>query len=134
MKKLALYAAPFLFLALTACNSPEVGAAASELGSVAKAAAGDAIKEATGVAGGLMTTTNACMLAGQSEAFCGCLGTELGQQLDTKHIEGLTGALKAGIGGDVDGAIKEASTIDPETRSALAKCGTRAAIAGAVGQ
>jgi hypothetical protein len=126
--------APLAFLALVGCNSPEVGAATGELKSAAKAAAGDVIKEATGVAGGLVTTTNACLLAGQSEALCGCLGSELGQELDAKHIEGLSGALKAGLGGDVDAAIKEASNIDPETRAALAKCGTRAAIAGAVGQ
>lgn len=134
MKKLTLCATPLLFLALIGCNSPEVGAAASELGSAAKAAAGDAIKEATGVAGGLMTTSNACLLAGQSEAFCGCLGTELGQALDTKHIEGITQIVKTGIGGDVDAALKEAGNIDPETRAAVAKCGTRAAIAGAIGQ
>jgi hypothetical protein len=128
------YLAPLALLALIGCNNPEVGAAAGELKSAAKAAAGDAIKEATGVAGGLMTTTNACLMAGQSEALCGCLGTELGQELDAKHIEGLSGALKAGLGGDVDAALKEASNVDPETRAALAKCGTRAAIAGAVGQ
>jgi hypothetical protein len=134
MKKLIRRLTPLAFLALISCNSPEMGAATNELKSAAKAAAGDALKEASGVAGGLMTTTNACLLAGQSQALCGCLGTELGQELDAKHIEGLTGALKAGLGGDVDAAIKEASNIDPETRSALAKCGTRAAIAGAVGQ
>lgn len=134
MKKVSTYLAPLAFLALIGCNSPEVGAAAGELKSVAKAAAGDAIKEASGMAGGLMTTKNACLLAGQSEVFCGCLGTELGQTLDAKHLEGLSGALKAGLGGDVDGALKEATNIDPDTRAALAKCGTRAAIAGAVGQ
>jgi hypothetical protein len=130
MKKSLRYLAPLALMALIGCNSPEVGAATSELKSAAKAA----VKEATGVAGGLMTTTNACLMAGQSEALCGCLGTELGQELDAKHIEGLSGALKAGLGGDVDAAIKEATNIDPETRAALAKCGTRAAIAGAVGQ
>lgn len=134
MKPFTCFLAPFLLFAIVGCNNPEIGAATSELKSAAKAAAGDAMKEATGVAGGLVTTTNACLLAGQSEALCGCLGTELGQELDAKHIEGLTGALKAGLGGNVDGAIKEASNIDPETRAALAKCGTRAAIAGAVGQ
>jgi hypothetical protein len=121
-------------LALTACGSPEVGAATSELKSAAKSAASDAMAEAGLAAGGLLTTQNACLLAGQSEVFCGCLGAELGNKLDAKHIEGLTPAIKASLSGDIQGALKEAGGIDPDTRAALAKCGTRAAIAGAVGQ
>ncbi len=121
-------------LTLAGCNSPEVGAAASELKTAAKSAAGDAFKEASSVAGGLMTTRNACLMAGQSEVFCGCLNEELGEKLDPSHVSGLTEALKASLGGDIEGALKEASSIDPQTRSALATCTTRAAIAGAVGQ
>jgi hypothetical protein len=134
MKKIALYAAPFMFLALAACGSPEVGAVTSELKTAAKAAAGEAMTEAGLAAGGLMTTQNACLLAGQSEVFCGCLSTELGNELDASHIEGLTTALKTGLGGDLKGALKDAGAIDPETRAALTKCGTRAAISGAIGQ
>jgi hypothetical protein len=130
MKKSLRYLAPLALMALIGCNSPEVGAATSELKSAAKAA----MKEATGVAGGLMTTTNACLIAGQSEALCGCLGTELGEELDAKHIEGLTTSLKTGLGGDLKGALKDAGAIDPDTRAALTKCGTRAAISGAIGQ
>ena len=102
--------------------------------SAAKTATGDIVQEATAAAGGLMSTTNACLLAGQSQAFCGCLGTEMGQTLDAKHIEGLTGAVKAGLSGDVDAALKEAKEIDPETRKALTTCAARAAISGVVGQ
>jgi hypothetical protein len=134
MKKLALIATPFLFLALAACGSPEVGAVTSELKAAAKTAAGDAMAEAGLAAGGLMTTQNACLLAGQSEVFCGCLSTELGNKLDASHIESLTTALKTGLGGDLKGALKDANNIDPDTRAALTKCGTRAAISGAIGQ
>ena len=134
MKKIALSVVPFLSLALVACGSPEVGAVTSELKSAAKSAASEAMSEAGLAAGGLMTTQNACLLAGQSEVFCGCLSTELGDKLDASHIEGLTTALKTGRGGDLKGALTDASTIDPDTRAALTKCGTRAAISGAIGQ
>jgi hypothetical protein len=134
MKNLTRVVAPFLILALAACGSPEVGAVTSELKSVAKSAAGDAMAEAGLAAGGLMTTQNACLLAGQSEIFCGCISTELGEKLDTSHIEGLTKALQASLSGDIGGALKDASSIDPDTRAALTKCGTRAAISGAMGQ
>jgi hypothetical protein len=134
MKKLALLVAPFLFVALAACGSPEVGAVTSEIKTAAKAAAGDAMSEAGLAAGGLMTTQNVCLLAGQSEVLCGCLSTELGSKLDASHIEGLTTALKSSLSGDIGGALKDASSIDPATRAALTKCGTRAAISGAIGQ
>jgi hypothetical protein len=134
MRKFSHLAAPFLFLVVAACGSPEVGAVTSELKTAAKSAASDAMAEAGFAAGGLMTTQNACLLAGQSEVFCGCLSTELGNKLDAKHIEGLTAVLKTGLGGDLKGALKDASAIDPEMRTALTKCGTRAAISGAIGQ
>jgi hypothetical protein len=134
MTKIRILSTCLIFIALAACNSPEVGAAASELKTAAKSAAGDAFKEASSVAGGLMTTGNACLLAGQSEVFCGCLNNELGEKLEPSHIGGLTEALKITLTGDIDAALKEASTIDPQTRSALATCTMRAAIAGAVGQ
>lgn len=134
MKNFALITAPLLFLAVMGCNSPEAGAVAGELKTAAKAAASDAMSEAGLAAGGLMTTQNACLLAGQSEVFCGCLSTELGSKLDASHIEGLTTALNTSLTGDIGGALKDASSIDPATRTALTKCGTRAAIAGAVGQ
>jgi hypothetical protein len=121
-------------LALTACNSPEVGAASGELKAAAKSAASDAMAEAGLAAGGLVTTQNACLLAGQSDVFCGCIAGELGNKLDADHIANLTPAIKASLEGDIQGALKEAGNIDPDTRAALVKCGTRAAIAGAVGQ
>jgi hypothetical protein len=134
MKNLIRVAAPLFILALAACGSPEVGAVTSELKSVAKSAAGDAMAEAGLAAGDLMTTQNACLLAGQSEVFCGCISNELGNKLDASHIEGLTKALQASLSGDISGALKDASSIDPNTRAALTKCGTRAAISGAMGQ
>jgi hypothetical protein len=124
---------PLAFFALSACGSPEIGAATSELKTVAKGAVGDVMSEAGLSAGGLLTTENACLLAGQSQALCGCLSTELGSEIDQTHIDGLTQGLKSSLGGDIKGALKGASSIDPETRTALTKCGARAAIAGAIG-
>jgi hypothetical protein len=134
MKKIPLFAVPFALLALSACGSPEIGAATSEIKSAAKSVAGEAIAEAGLAPGGLLTTQNACLLAGQSDVFCGCLATELGNKLDADHVAGLAPAIKASLEGDLGAAAKEAATINPQTRTALAKCGTRAAIAGAVGQ
>jgi hypothetical protein len=134
MKKITLFAIPIIAMALSACGSPELGAATSEIKSAAKSVAGDAIAEAGLAPCGLLTTQNACLLAGQSEVFCGCLSTELGNKLDADHVAGLAPAIKASLEGDLSAAAKEAGAINPETRAALAKCGTRAAIAGAVGQ
>jgi hypothetical protein len=134
MKKPMRLLIPCFLFTLAACGSPEVGAAAQELKNAAKAAAGDAMAEAGFAAGGILTTQNACLLAGQSEAFCGCISTQLGNTLDERHLASLAPALKASLSGDVTSALKEASNIDPETRTALATCGTRAAIAGAIGQ
>jgi hypothetical protein len=134
MKKRLLFPISLAIIALTACGSPEASAVTSELKSAAKTAATDAMREAGLATGGLMTTQNACLLAGQSQALCTCLGTELGNELDASHIASLTTAIKSGLSGDIGGALKDASAIDPKTRAALTKCGTRAAIAGAIGQ
>jgi hypothetical protein len=138
MKKLILLYASIVCLSIAGCDSPDLNAVTDEIKTTAKSAAqsaaNDAMSEAGLAAGGLLTTGNACLLAGQSEALCSCLSTELGSQLDAKHIEGLTAAIKSGLGGDVGAAIKGAGSIDPQTRAALAKCGTRAAISGAMGQ
>jgi hypothetical protein len=133
MKTLKPFVILVCFLGLSACGSPEVGAAKDELKSAAKAAVGDAVGEASAMAAGLLDTKNACLVAGQSEAFCGCLSTELGPNLDDTHMATLKEALKTGLKGDIGEALKGASNVDPETRSALAKCGTRAAISGAMG-
>jgi hypothetical protein len=121
-------------LLLAGCGSPEIGAVKSEAKSAAKTAVDTAVADLGLAPGGLLTTQNACLLAGQSEVFCGCLATELGPDLDATHIEALSGAIKTGLSGDLKGAVADATNIDPETRAALAKCGTRAALSGAMGQ
>lgn len=134
MKQLLSMSTAIFFLSIVGCGNPEVSAVTDEIKTVAQSTTSDAISEAGLAAGGPLTTQNACLLAGQSEALCSCLSTELGSQLDTNHIEGLTAAVKSSLSGDVGAALKNAGAIDPQTRSALAKCGTRAAISGAMGQ
>lgn len=134
MKKIALYIIASSALLVSACGNAEIGAVTGELKSAAQTAVGEAKAEMGLAPGGLLTTQNACLLAGQSEIFCGCLSTELGPELDASHAEGMGAALKATLGGDFQGALAQATTMNPETRTAIAKCGTRAAVAGAIGQ
>jgi hypothetical protein len=134
MKTLIHLFASVALIGLAACDSPEMDAATSEAKSAAKSIVSEAVGDIGLAPGGLLTTQNACLLAGQSEVFCGCLSTELGPNLDASHIQGLTQALKTGLSGDLKGAVAGATDIDPQTRTAIAKCGTRAAISGAIGQ
>lgn len=138
MQKILLISPWIVFLFIAGCGSPELSAVSNEIETTAKSATKsatrDALSEVGLPAGDLLTTRNACLLAGQSETLCGCLSTELGSQLDAKNIQGLMAAVKSSLGGDVSAALKSTVAIGPQTRAALAKCGTRAAISGALGQ
>lgn len=119
---------------LAACGDlpappPEAAAAVSEL----KGAARDVASEAAKATGDLLDTRTACVMAGQSEAFCGCVAQELGPRLDAGHLDAMTGLVRAGLSGAPDQAADAAGTVlDEETRVALTRCATRAAVAGAV--
>jgi hypothetical protein len=72
----------------------------------------------------------ACTLAGQNEAFCGCLQTQLGPELTKEHMDAALGIIRSSIGGDVGKAAEAATNIDPKTRQAFVTC----AVQGAVGE
>ena len=103
------------------------------LGTLATAAV-DVAGDAARVAGSALDTRTACQLAGQSAAFCGCLATRLGPDLDSKAIEAMASVLTEAAGGSLQGALDQATNIDPATREAVTACAVEGAVAGAVGE
>lgn len=84
---------------------------------------------------GAVDTQTACVLAGQSEAFCGCVAERLGPDLTSEHVEALRAAVAASVSGQgLEASGDGGEPIDAATREALVQCATRAAIDGAVGQ
>lgn len=83
---------------------------------------------------GAVDTRTACMLAGQSEAFCGCVQEHLGPQITEEHVTAITTVARETLEGrSVEAAAESASNIDSTTRDALVQCATHAAIQGAIG-
>ena len=134
-------------LALAACG--DLGATLDEAKKEAAAIGQDALDSSLGA----VDTQTACMLAGQSEAFCGCVAERLGPKIASEHIGVLREAVTAGVNGqslEPPGASPEseraasagsasedqdsAAPLDASTRQALVQCATRAAIDGAVGE
>ena len=125
MIDLRMMAVALCALALAGCENA---------GTALKTTAGDFAKEAASTATGMVGLKNACTLAGQSEAFCGRLDTELGSKLDTAQVKDLSGVI---IDTVRTGSIEAAQTspaVTPETKDALVKCAARAAVAGAIGE
>jgi hypothetical protein len=110
-------------------SATEAGAAVQDVKSAAVGVAGSAAK----AVGNVIDTKLACQLAGQSEAFCGCLKQELGPQLKAEHIDAFTSIVKASIDGSVGAAVKTATSLDPGTRDGLVACAAKSAIAEAIG-
>lgn len=97
-----------------------------------KDAAVDITKEAAKVASDMVDTKTACTLAGQNEAFCGCLQTELGAKIAPEHIDAVAKVVKDSLGGQgVQKAAESATGIDEKTKSALVKCSVQGAVGAA---
>jgi hypothetical protein len=127
MKTLKLLFASVGFVALAAC-----GDLSSDLENAKQEAAAMG-REALEVAGGEVDTRSACLLAGQSEAFCGCLSERLGPEVTAEQISVVTDAVRATLAGETIAASEtETASIDSTTRQAVVQCATRAAIEGAV--
>lgn len=113
-------------LMLSACDAPNLEQAGQDLASIG----GQAIDAASGV----VDTRTACVLAGQSDAFCGCVQERLGPQITRERIEDITGVVTEAVqSGSIEGAANSAENIDPATRDALVQCTTHAAMQGALG-
>ncbi|WP_325062458.1 hypothetical protein [Vitreimonas sp.] len=91
---------------------------------------GQALEAATGA----VDTRTACVLAGQSEAFCGCVQERLGSRITREHVDAITGVARDALSGEgMEAAARTAENIDPATRDALIQCATQTAIQGALG-
>lgn len=100
----------------------------------AKQQAADIGGQVVDTARGAVDTRTACMLAGQSEAFCGCVQGRLGAEITEEHITAITTVARETLEGrSVEAAAESASNIDATTRDALVQCATHAAIQGAIG-
>lgn len=117
-----------LGLALTACGD------AADLQQV-KQGALDLGGQALEAASGAVDTKTACMLAGQSEVFCGCVQDSLGSEITGEHLETLKNVVTESL--SVEGlpaAIEKAGNVDAQTSEALVQCATKAAVEGALGE
>lgn len=91
--------------------------------------------EALEAASGAIDTQTACVLAGQSPAFCGCLQERVGPNVTTEHLEAVSNVVRETLSGQgVETAAQNAEGIDAATREALVQCATHAAIQGAVNE
>jgi hypothetical protein len=129
MKPLKVLFASVTLVALAAC-----GDLSSDLENAKQEAAAIG-REALEVAGGEVDTRSACMLAGQSEAFCGCLSERLGPEITAEQIGVVTDTVRATLSGETIATSETDPTdISASTRQAVVQCATRAAIDGAVGE
>jgi hypothetical protein len=112
---------------VAACDVPDleqVKQDAAEIG-------GQALEAARGA----VDTRTACTLAGQSEAFCGCLQERLGPEITQEHLDAIGGVVRQTIDGtSVEEAAGQAQNIDPATRDAIVQCAASAAVQGVVGE
>lgn len=114
-------------LALAACDAADLETAKQEAASLG----GQALEAATSA----VDTRTACVMAGQSEAFCGCVQERLGPRITREHVEDLANVtLQATSAEGVEAAAREAENIDPATREAVVQCATHAAVQGMIGQ
>ncbi len=110
-------------------------AACDNAGSALKTGVGDFAKEATRTASGLVSVKTACTVAGQSEAFCGCVQDQVGSKLDARQLQGITEVMLETVKtGTLEGAAEGSKALTPETRRALIQCAARGAVAGVVGE
>lgn len=112
---------------VAACDVPDI----EQIQQEATEIGGQAIEAARGA----VDTRTACMLAGQSEAFCGCVQERLGPEITQEHLDAITGVAQRTVeGGSLETAAEEAQNVDPATREALVQCATQAAVQGIVGE
>lgn len=124
MRFLTILLATFV---LAACDAPELDQAKQDMASIG----GDMLESASGA----VDTQTACMMAGQSEAFCGCVQERLGARITREHVEDITGVVTDSLSGEgIEGAARGAQNIDPATRDALVQCATHAAVQGVIGE
>jgi formylmethanofuran:tetrahydromethanopterin formyltransferase len=92
-------------------------------------------KEALNVGADVLDTRNACLLAGQSESFCGCLSERLGSDITPEHVQALTEMVRKSVEGEAaETAAESVSGIDAQSREAVVQCAARSAVEGAISE
>ncbi len=111
-------------LVLGACGDLEadLGAAKQEAASLGR--------EALEASASVVDTRTACLLTGQSDAFCGCIAERIGNRIEPEHIDAFRQALGATIAGEPIPASASDQNASA-TRQAVVACATRAAISDA---
>jgi len=106
--------------ALAACGEVDLEKArdgALDLGQQALEVAADAVDVRT-----------ACTLAGQSEAYCGCLQERAGSEISPEAIEAIGTVVRRTIAGEgMEAAVEGATGLDQQTRDALIQCAAQPA-------
>jgi hypothetical protein len=90
----------------------------------------------------VLDTRSACLLAGQSVSFCGCLSERLGPDLTAEHVEVLTDMVRASVSSEAPAGAEERTesqslespSLESQSREAIVACATRAVIEGAATQ
>ena len=128
MRRLRVLLASVGLIGLAACGdlSADLESAKNEVADIGR--------EALEAAGASIDTRTACALAGQSEAFCGCLSERLGPEITPERIEAFTEAVRASVTGERTSGESDPAGADDATRQAVVQCATRAAIDGAVNE
>jgi hypothetical protein len=95
----------------------------------AKQEASDLGQQAVDMGADVLDTRSACVLAGQSASFCGCLAKEIGPDITSENVQALTEMVRATVsGGDVNKAAEGAGGVDAQSQAAILECATRAAV------
>jgi hypothetical protein len=69
----------------------------------------------------------ACTLAGQSEAFCGCVQDRLGADISPETVEAISTVIRRAVAGEgMEAAAEGATGMDQPTRDALVQCSVQA--------
>jgi hypothetical protein len=124
MRTLIALAALFTLAACDASNLEQAQEDMAKLGG-----------QAIDMASSAVDTRTACVLAGQSEAFCGCVQERLGARVTREHVEDITGVVTEAVqSGSIEGAARSAENIDPTTRDALIQCAANTAVQGIIGE
>jgi hypothetical protein len=107
-------------LTLAACGQADLEKAKGE--------ALDLGQQALEVAAGAVDVRTACTLAGQSEAFCGCLQERTGSEISPEAIEAIGTVVRRTIAGEgMEAAVDGATGLDQQTRDALIQCAVQPA-------
>jgi formylmethanofuran:tetrahydromethanopterin formyltransferase len=91
----------------------------------------DAAAGVANVAAQYITTEQACLAAGQNQAFCGCLQSRLGARLTPVQIEAVATVITDGLTQGLPAAAEGAVSIDPATRDAMIGCAAQGAVGAA---